>query len=107
MSLCVDCSLARLSIHSSIHPPYALPAAAQVLAEWERRREKLMQELDFAFADVLTCLVANFAAVLIAAPSVAGAAAVSSARNIPANMFQMVPPGGGPTPWRTASSAPF
>jgi hypothetical protein len=29
-------------------------AAAQTLAEWERRRERLWLELDFAFADILT-----------------------------------------------------
>lgn len=71
-------------------------AVAQSLAEWDRRREKLFNELDFAFADLLTCLVSNFAAVLIAAPSAAGAAASNAARNIPANMFQMVPPGTRP-----------
>lgn len=112
----------------------AVGAAAQMVAEWDRRRDKLWQELDFAFADVLTwcvvwvelglvckhktkteltteqhtnkphnrSLVANFAAVLIAAPAVGGAVAAASAsssavrRHIPANAFQMVPPGGQP-----------
>ena len=89
--------------------PSSLPqtAAAQVLAEWDRRREKLMDELDFAFADVLTCLVANFAAVLIAAPSVAGAAVAPSGRNIPANMFQMVPPGARPYALSDRLISPF
>lgn len=36
----------------------AVGAAAQMVAEWDRRRDKLWQELDFAFADVLTwCVV--------------------------------------------------
>lgn len=89
------------------HHPFTHTAAAQVLAEWDRRREKLMDELDFAFADVLTCLVANFAAVLIAAPSVAGAAVASSSRNIPANMFQMVPPGARPYALSDRLISPF
>ena len=92
-------------------PPPILPpthtAAAQVLAEWDRRREKLMDEIDFALADVLTCLVANFAAVLIAAPSVAGAAVAPSGRNIPANMFQMVPPGTRPYALSDRLISPF
>jgi len=29
-------------------------AAAQTLAEWERRKDNLWKELDFAFADVMT-----------------------------------------------------
>lgn len=66
-----------------------------------------MDELDFAFADVLTCLVANFAAVLIAAPSVAGAAVAPSGRNIPANMFQMVPPGARPYALSDRLISPF
>jgi hypothetical protein len=66
-----------------------------------------MDELDFAFADLLTCLVANFAAVLIAAPSVAGAAAVSTAGHIPANMFQLVPPGGRPYSLAERAISPF
>lgn len=31
-----------------------LTAAAQTLAEWERRRQRLWVELDFAFADIIT-----------------------------------------------------
>lgn len=38
----------------------AVGAAAQMVAEWDRRRDKLWQELDFAFADVLTWWVARF-----------------------------------------------
>lgn len=37
----------------------AVGAAAQMVAEWDRRRDKLWQELDFAFADVLTWWVAR------------------------------------------------
>lgn len=32
----------------------AFLAVAQTIAEWERRKEKLWKELDFAFADVIT-----------------------------------------------------
>lgn len=32
----------------------AIGAVAQMIAEWDRRGEKLWKELDFAFADVLT-----------------------------------------------------
>ncbi len=35
----------------------AVGAVAQLVAEWDRRRDKLWQELDFAFADVLTWCV--------------------------------------------------
>lgn len=96
-------------VHSISPPPpsssYPL-AAAQLLAEWDRRREKLMAELDYAFADTLTCLVANFAAVLISAPSVAGAVPPSG-RNIPANMFQIVPPGARPYALTDRILSPF
>eukprot|EP00624_Nannochloropsis_granulata_P003919 evm.model.NODE_29647_length_52634_cov_57.405155.15 len=84
----------------------AVGTAAQLLAEWDRRREKLMGELDYAFADILTCLVANFAAVLISAPSIAGAVPPSG-RNIPANMFQIVPPGVRPYALSDRILSPF
>lgn len=65
-----------------------------------------MGELDYAFADILTCLVANFAAVLISAPSIAGAVPPSG-RNIPANMFQIVPPGVRPYALSDRILSPF
>lgn len=35
-------------------PPISRTAIAQTIAEWERRKEKLWKELDFALADVIT-----------------------------------------------------
>ncbi|CAN0463226.1 unnamed protein product, partial [Hapterophycus canaliculatus] len=45
--------------------------AAQVLAEYQKRGKKFTEELDFVFADTLTCLFANFAAVWLSCPTVA------------------------------------
>ncbi|XP_039128719.1 protein RETICULATA-RELATED 4, chloroplastic-like [Dioscorea cayenensis subsp. rotundata] len=39
-------------------------------AEWERRREKLVKELDFAFADVVMAFIADFMLVWLPAPTV-------------------------------------
>ncbi|CAL9775910.1 unnamed protein product, partial [Musa acuminata subsp. burmannicoides] len=39
-------------------------------AEWERRRENLMKELDFVFADVVMAIVADFMLVWLPAPTV-------------------------------------
>ncbi|XP_010922197.1 protein RETICULATA-RELATED 4, chloroplastic isoform X1 [Elaeis guineensis] len=39
-------------------------------AEWERRREKFVKELDFVFADVLMAIIADFMLVWLPAPTV-------------------------------------
>ncbi|KAJ0959846.1 hypothetical protein J5N97_000446 [Dioscorea zingiberensis] len=39
-------------------------------AEWERRREKFVKELDFVFADVVMALIADFMLVWLPAPTV-------------------------------------
>lgn len=44
---------------------------AQILAEYQKRGKKFTEELDFVFADTLTCLFANFAAVWLSCPTVA------------------------------------
>lgn len=71
----------------------AIGAVAQVLAEFSQRKERLLSELDFVFADVLTCLVANFAAMWLSAPALGALGKSPALRNIPDNAFQVVPPG--------------
>ena len=44
---------------------------AQFIAEYQKRGARFMAELDFVFADTLTCLFANFAAVWLSCPTVA------------------------------------
>ncbi|KAG0483648.1 hypothetical protein HPP92_011732 [Vanilla planifolia] len=39
-------------------------------AEWERRRENFMKELDFVFADVVMAIIADFMLVWLPAPTV-------------------------------------
>ncbi|KAM0954167.1 hypothetical protein DsansV1_C01g0008101 [Dioscorea sansibarensis] len=39
-------------------------------AEWERRREKFVEELDFVFADVVMAIIADFMLVWLPAPTV-------------------------------------
>ncbi|KAH7676978.1 Protein RETICULATA-related protein [Dioscorea alata] len=42
----------------------------KIAAEWERRRERLVKELDFAFADVVMAFIADFMLVWLPAPTV-------------------------------------
>ncbi|CAN0015997.1 unnamed protein product [Pylaiella littoralis] len=80
---------------------------AQFLAEYQKRGKKFMEELDFVFADTLTCLFANFAAVWLSCPTVAvkavckkeaakaGGALQKFIASCPSNAFQKVAAEGG------------
>lgn len=70
--------------------------AAQIVAEKQNRGEAFMKELDFVVAGVATCLLANFAAVYLSAPTlVSGPPAAASGlagwlARCPDNAFQRV-----------------
>eukprot|EP00752_Nemacystus_decipiens_P009053 g8083.t1 len=80
---------------------------AQFLAEYQKRGRRFMEELDFVFADTLTCLFANFAAVWLSCPTVtvkavckkeaakAGGALQKFLASCPSNAFQKVAVEGG------------
>eukprot|EP00903_Cladosiphon_okamuranus_P015580 g14385.t1 len=81
--------------------------AAQFLAEYQKRGRKFMEELDFVFADTLTALFANFAAVWLSCPTVtvkavckkeaakAGGTLQKFLASCPSNAFQKVAVEGG------------
>ncbi|CAM9248013.1 unnamed protein product [Heterosigma akashiwo] len=77
----------------------------QLAAEVKERGDKLLQQLDFVVADVLTCVIANFMAVWLAAPTLAALAPPPAAAgnavkrffdSCPGNAFQKVTPGRAP-----------
>lgn len=51
-----------------------MPAEPKALAEYQKRGEDFVRELDFVVADILTSLFANFAAVWLSCPTVAASA---------------------------------
>mmetsp|Transcript_34905 Transcript_34905/g.44522 ORF Transcript_34905/g.44522 Transcript_34905/m.44522 type:complete len:415 (-) Transcript_34905:304-1548(-) len=78
----------------------------QLAAEINQRGDKLLSQLDFVIADILTCVIANFVAVWMAAPTIksiltsANTASMNSLQKFiascPTNAFQTVVPGSQP-----------
>lgn len=72
---------------------------AQFLAEYQKRGKKFMEELDFVFADTLTCLFANFAAVWLSCPTVAVKAVCKKEAAKAGGALQVKPPLGAACPF--------